>query len=365
MGRLFRWLFALAMLAIIAGACAFALFIAFSGESPGDAVRGLIARLAIAGREDDLNTPVGTDETPLRFTVELGDSPAAIGNNLVAAGVIEDADLFVAFSRAEDLDTQFQAGTYFVRETQSLAEIARQLTDSRASFIPFRILEGWRLEEIADIIDLNPMFGFSGAEFVAAASSPPPDFARFVGVPAGANLEGFLFPNTYQLPPETTPQGLIDILTEAFIDAVDPVMRDDILNQGFTMREIVSLAAIVQREAVRVDEMPMIAGVYRNRLDLGMKMDADPTVQYGLGNSRDGTWWPQITVADYSGVISPYNTYLNVGLPPGPIANPGLDAIRAAVYPAESDFLYFRADCRDDGYHDFARTFEEHVANGC
>lgn len=365
MGRLFRWLFALGVLAVIAGACTLALLIAISGETPGEAVRGFIARIAIAGRQDDLNTPIGTDDTPIRFTVSLGDSPAEIANNLAAAGMIDDTGLFVNYARAEDLDTQFQAGTYFVRQTQPLAEIARQLTDARASFIPFRILEGWRLEEIAEIIDLNPMFGFSGAEFVEAAFSPPPGFPEIVGLPSGANLEGFLYPNTYQLPPDTTPDGLIQTLTDAFLDAVDPQMRADITSQGLSVRDVVSLAAIVQREAVHVDEMPLIAGVYRNRLDIGMRLEADPTVQYALGNSRDGVWWPRITAADYSGVVSPYNVYLNFGLPPGPIASPGLDAIRATIYPTESDFLYFRADCRDDGYHEFALTFEEHLANGC
>ena len=124
------------------------------------------------------------------------------------------------------------------------------------------------------------------------------------------------------------------------------------------------MASIVQREAVRVDEMPLIAGVYFNRLTTGMKMDADPTVQYALGKSR-GDWWAQITQADYQNVNSIYNTYINLGLPPSPIASPGLDAIRASIYPEASDYFYFRADCRDDGYHEFARTFAEHLANGC
>src|SRR5690606_38040306 len=116
MGRLFRWLFALGVLAVIAGACTLALLIAISGETPGEAVRGFIARIAIAGRQDDLNTPIGTDDTPIRFTVSLGDSPAEIANNLAAAGMIDDTGLFVNYARAEDLDTQFQAGTYFVRQ---------------------------------------------------------------------------------------------------------------------------------------------------------------------------------------------------------------------------------------------------------
>jgi UPF0755 protein len=115
---------------------------------------------------------------------------------------------------------------------------------------------------------------------------------------------------------------------------------------------------------VHPEENAKIAGVYRNRLDRGMKLDADPTVQYGIG-FKDGTWWPQITQDDYTNVISDYNTYLIPGLPPGPIANPGLSAILGAVYPETSDYLYFRAACDGSHYHNFARTFEEHLANGC
>jgi UPF0755 protein len=112
-----------------------------------------------------------------------------------------------------------------------------------------------------------------------------------------------------------------------------------------------------------MDEGAKIAGVYAHRLRIGMKLDADPTVQYPLG--EPGDWWTQITQADYTNTISPYNTYLNFGLPPGPIANPGISAIRAAANPEISDYIYFRAECDGSGYHRFALTFAEHLANGC
>ncbi len=155
-----------------------------------------------------------------------------------------------------------------------------------------------------------------------------------------------------------------DQLLESFNSAVTDEMAADAALRGYNLYEIVTMASIVQREAVRNDEQPKIAGVYFNRLNVPMNMDADPTVQYALGDSR-GTWWARITADDYQGVRSNYNTYLNLGLPPSPIANPGFDAILAAIYPEASDFLYFRADCRDDGYHDFARTYAEHLQNGC
>jgi UPF0755 protein len=148
------------------------------------------------------------------------------------------------------------------------------------------------------------------------------------------------------------------------MERVDPQLTADAAAQGLSLFEVVTLASIVQRESVRAEENPAIAGVYRNRLNIGMKLDADPTVQYGIGY-KDGTWWPQITQADYVNAVHNYNTYLRNGLPPGPIANPGLSAIRAVVFPAASDYFYFRAACDGSGLHNFARTFAEHVANAC
>jgi UPF0755 protein len=174
-----------------------------------------------------------------------------------------------------------------------------------------------------------------------------------------------LFPDTYVLPPNITALELRDTILENFETQVGRQFATDAQTQGFTLRDIVTLASIAEREAVHNDEHPMIAGVYRNRLNIGMNMDADPTVQYGLQGQRDNNWWPQITQDDYRSVISPYNTYINNGLPPGPISNPGLSAIRAALNPASSDYLYFRARCDGSNYHVFAMTFDEHVGNGC
>jgi UPF0755 protein len=299
--------------------------------------------------------------------VTPGDTPRVIAQNLVNSNLINDAELFVNYVRLNDYDRQLEAGTYFLNRAQTLTQIAFALTDSRSSQFPFRILEGWRIEEVAAAIDDNPYFAFSGQDFlnlVGQGAQVDPTFAAQVGLPAGASLEGFLFPDTYQLPAEVSPSMLRDILTQAFMDKVGTQLPQDAAAQGLTLYQAVALASIIQREAVHPDEQPMIASVYRNRLAIGQRLEADPTIQYAIGY-RDGTWWPPITAANYSDVISPYNTYLNYGLPPTPIANPGITAIQAAVYPTQSDYYYFRADCRSDGYHDFATTFEGHVANGC
>ncbi len=355
-----------AFLVLVVAVCAAALLV-ISGGRPVDFVQTEIIRFRLTSRQDDLNRPVGSDDTPLRFTINTGESPRGIAQNLFNASLISDPDLFVDYVRVASLDVELEAGTYFLNQTQTIPQIALALTDSRNSFIPFRILEGWRIEEVADAVDRNRLFGFSGADFLAVIGPGmtfDPDFVTQVGLPPGVSLEGFLFPDTYQLPPDITAEGLRDTLTGQFLERVATQLRNDAASQGLSLYEIVTLASIVERESVHPQENPQIAGVYRNRLAIGMKLDADPTVQYGIG-FQNGAWWPQITQADYTAAVSSYNTYLNTGLPPGPIANPGLSAINAVVYPAASEFFYFRADCNGSGFHKFARTFEEHLANGC
>jgi UPF0755 protein len=352
-------------LVISAIVCVGVLLVVSRGQ-PVDFVQTALTNLRLAGRSADLNRSVGTDSTPVRFTIESGDTPRLIATHLYQAGLIVDPDLFVDYVRANDIDVQLEAGTYFLNRAQTLVQIATALTDSRSSQFLFRILEGWRLEEIAEVIDGNPYFGFSGADFlnvVGPNAALDPTFASYAGLSQGDSLEGFLFPDTYQLPAEVTPIILRDYLTEQFITQVSTQLPQDAARQGLSLHEVVTLASIVQREAVHDDEHPRIASVYRNRLTDGMRLEADPTVQYPIG--RTGTWWPQITIDDYTGVISAYNTYLNFGLPPGPIANPGISAIRAVVYPEETPYYYFRARCDGSGYHTFAITFEEHVANAC
>lgn len=350
----------------VGGVIAGFLYIVTGGDILNVARTELI-RLTLATRQDDLNTPFGTNDEVVRFEIPIGSSPIAIAQSLVQSSLINDADLFVDYARVEGLDRQFEAGIYFLRQTQTIPEITLAITDSSKSFIPFRTLEGSRIEELADQIDANNLFGFTGADFLALVdegATLPAEFAIWAGIPDGASLEGYMLPDTYQLPPDITAEGLRDTLLEAFRTQVGERLRDDALLDGYSIHEMVTLASIIEREAVWADEHPLISSVYRNRLDIDMLLQADPTVQYGIQGLR-GSWWPQITRADYRGIDSPYNTYLYDGLPPGPIASPSLSAIRAAIYPVESSYFYFRAKCDRSNYHSFATTYDEHVQNGC
>lgn len=321
----------------------------------------------LSSRQDDLTTPFSTNDEVIRFEIPIGSSPVVIAEALVQAQLIRDAQLFVDYARVEGLDRQFEAGIYFLKQTQTIPEIALIITDSSKSFIPFRTLEGTRIEELAELIDGNHLFSFTGDEFLAlvdAGATIPEEFATWADIPAGSSLEGYMLPDTYQLPPDITAVGLRDSLLEAFRTQVGERLRDDALLDGYSIHQMVSLASIIEREAVWADEHPLISSVYRNRLDIDMLLQADPTVQYGIQGLR-GRWWPNITRADYRGIDSPYNTYLYKGLPPGPIASPSLSAIRAAIYPVESTYFYFRAKCDRSNYHSFATTYDEHELNAC
>ncbi|MDX2160507.1 MAG: endolytic transglycosylase MltG [bacterium] len=352
---------------LIVGFAGLALWIVSDGD-PVDYVQASLIRFSLAGQEDALNATVSTNTSPVRFTVNAGDTPRLIAQNLQGARLISDPELFIDYVRAYNLDTQLEAGTFFLNQAQSIPQIAAMLTDSGSGQFAFRILEGWRIEEIAAQIDASPFFGFSGGEFLNAVgigADVPAAFAAWAGLPPGSSLEGFLFPDTYQLPANLTPDYLVEVLLTNFESRVQAArLPERAAADGLTLFQAVTLASIIQREAVHPDEHPMISSVYRNRLAINMKLDADPTVQYGIG-FNGSTWWPRITQADYVNTISPYNTYLSIGLPPGPIANPGLSAIEAAVQPAVSDYFYFQARCTGDGYHNFARTFDEHLANSC
>jgi UPF0755 protein len=185
-------------------------------------------------------------------------------------------------------------------------------------------------------------------------------------IPQGSPVEGFMVPDSYQVSRDTNAQDLIRVITDNFLLQLTPGLLEGITHQGLDLYQAVTLASIVQRESIVEDEMPLIASVFLNRLAAGMKLETDPTVQYARGyNEQQATWWTNpLSLADLE-IQSPYNTYLYPGLPPTPISNPGLRALRAVAFPESTPYYYFRAACDGSGLHTFAETFEEHVNNAC
>ena len=263
------------------------------------------------------------------------------------------------------MDRTLQAGDYELSSSLTAIEIAIVLQDATPSEIVFQILPGWRLEEIAAAIPTSGL-EFSPELFLLAVKNPPNVSPIIDELPQEASLEGFLFPDSYQVFRDISIDDFLRKVLQDFEIKVDQSIRSGFQNQGLTLHQAVTLASIIEREAVVEDEMPIIASVFLNRIALDMKLDTDPTVQYALGYiPSQKTWWKNPLSLDDLQIESPYNTYLYNGLPPGPISNPSLNAMRAVAFPAETPYYYFRAACDNSGRHSFSISFEEHKQNAC
>jgi UPF0755 protein len=311
---------------------------------------------------DGLLTRPGEQSGERDFTIAPGEGVATLSARLEQAGLVRDADAFRAYLIYSGLDTSIQAGEYRLNPALTSMQIAQRLQDATPAQVKFVILPGWRMEEVAASLSRSGL-DITPDEFLAVARDPRAG-ADFL--PAGASAEGFLFPDQYTLPRAMRAEQLVDLLVNHFALALTPEMRDGFARQGLNVYEAVTLASIVQREAVEEDEQPVIASVFLNRLEAGMHLGADPTVQYALGLDPDtNSWWKSPLLLDDLTIDSPYNTYANTGLPPGPIASPSLSALQAVASPAQTTYYFFRARCDGSGRHAFAETFEEQLENAC
>ncbi len=323
------------------------------------------ARLLI--QINDLLVPMDPNaKNPIPFRVEDGESVNLIALHLENAGLIKDAGAFRYYLIYSGSDTNLLSGDFSILPSLNAVEIARLLQDANAKDITFRILAGWRLEEVAAGLAVSGL-PVTADEFLSAAANPvfgvvPPSLESL----KLNSLEGFLLPGTYRFKSSTRVDDVIAEALQNFDSQVTDEMRQGFARQGLNLYEAVTLASIVQRESMVEDEQPTIASVFFNRLSKDMRLETDPTVQYALGyNSTQKTWWTNPLSLDDLKVNSPYNTYVNPGLPPGPIDMPGLSALRAVAFPAQTPYLFFRAKCDGSGRHNFSETFEEHLNNGC
>jgi UPF0755 protein len=291
----------------------------------------------------------------VQIQIPEGTPGEQIGQDLEAAGLIRSHQAWNLWSRWQDLrsDTSFQAGTYALSPSQSMQEIARQIRAGEVLQTSFTIPEGWTREQMGAAFEERGYF--SAQAFVEATQTVPRD--RYPWLPNTIpHLEGFLYPDTYQLPAEQiTPEGVVALMLDRFETVALPLYEQG--NSKFSLLEWVTLSSIVEREAVIPEERSQIAAVFNRRLQEGIPLGADPTVEYGLGVTQ--TPENPLTLTQVN-TPSPYNTYLNAGLPPTPIASPGLPSLEASLTPPNTDYLYFVA--RYDGTHVFSRSLEEHEA---
>ncbi len=321
-------------------------------------------------KEDQLQIPASTEPRPRPFTINLGEPARFISARLAAAGFIRDAELFNLYLRVNRLDRNIEAGSFMLAESMTMPEIAQELQQARFEEVLVTIPEGFRAEEIAERLAEN--FVIDGERFLTAVRQPRSlslfdDYDFLQRLPVAASLEGYLFPDTYRFPVNVSePEIVLASMLENFEKRVG---TDGLIggSSGLSDYDLITLASIVEREAVQGDERPLIASVYLNRLngacpDVGGRyLQADPTVQYAKGTTGNWWWKPQ-KIEEYAEVQSLYNTYLNPGLPPGPIASPGLLAIEATKSPSQTVYCFFVAT-GDDGRHAFARTLAEHERN--
>lgn len=315
-------------------------------------------------RRQDLHREIRSDLDLFEFTVEQGATASEVARQLLELGILDDPGLLVNYLRYRGLDRGIEAGTYQLSGDLTLIELGRALQSAEAEESLFTVPEGWRREQIARALEERGM-AISAEDFLQASSARPSSYSFSADLPEAGGLEGFLFPDSYRLDSGTQAFDLVLEMLDNFETRVTPSLRMGFEQRGLSLYQAVTLASIVEREAVVPDERPLIASVFLNRLALDMRLDADPTVQYALGQQPDGSWWKLgLTTSDLE-LDSPYNTYRYGGLPPTPISNPGLASLQAVAEPAESVFLYFRAECDGSGKHQFAVTFEEHVGNAC
>ncbi|MFN8523097.1 MAG: endolytic transglycosylase MltG [Chloroflexota bacterium] len=314
------------------------------------------------------DAPVSNDRTPRRFTVSPGQSAADIAAALEQQGLIRSAVTFRALVEARGVGGRIEAGEYQLNPAMSTAEIIDVLGRGAARAAnSVTIPEGWRKEQIAQRLEASGIGTAQDVLTLIGTGAPAfPDAPLVNAIPPGGSLEGYLFPDTYQIGRGTDPRRMLDQMIRELDKKLAPVIRESASAQGLSVHQLVTLASIVEREASRQSEQPTIASVYLNRLRQDMPLQADPTVQYAVANANPieaagfGFWKRELSRDDLR-LGSSYNTYVVKGLPPGPICSPGLAALQAVATPAQTDFLFFVA--RGDGTHAFARTDTEHRAN--
>ncbi len=292
-----------------------------------------------------LNRPVGEGEKK-EIIVESGDSVWEIASKLHEEGLIRSTTTFVLYIRLRNLTAKLQAGRYDIPSSLSVAQITKLLQhgtfDVRLTF-----LEGWRREEYLEYtLERLPVDNESFTEGFMTETK---------------ELEGYLFPDTYLVSQDVTAKELVALLRENF-ERKYVEMAEVIAEQKLTKKQAVILASMVERETRQPEEAVIIAGIFLKRLKIGMPLGVCATVQYALGyQEKEETWWKKTISNEDTKVDSPYNTYKHAGLPPGPISNPGLAALRAVANPQSSEYLYYLHD--EDGNIHYAKTLEEHQQN--
>lgn len=312
------------------------------------------ALLAIGGAAGvvwhELAPPDAAPAATVEVDVPRGAHMGEIARLLEERGAIRNAELFRWLARLRGQATRIQAGRYELPTGSSATALLDVLVEGRTRLVKVVVPEGLTAETAADVVARQA--GFSAAEYLALARDSV--LADSLGVP-GPALEGYLYPESYFVDPAISPRDFVKLQARTFRDVFEPELSRRAQSQGFTPRQAVTLASIIEAEARLPAERPVISSVYRNRLERGMLLEADPTVQYALGGRRDRLLYRDLEVD------SPFNTYRNPGLPPAPIGSPGRAALEATLSPDSTPYLYFFWIGDSLGTHTFSSTYAEHL----
>ena len=280
------------------------------------------------------------------FFVREGATLNMGAGELESQGIITGKPLFLLWARLMGYSRSIKAGEYRLNSAMPPVLILETLSKGIVITHPVTIPEGFTIKQIGELLEEKGLV--NNEEFLAITGDP--DVAKSYGI-SGQSLEGYLYPDTYQFGRGLSPMSVVEVMVKHFWEVIGP-LREKIEQSGMTMEEVITLASIVEKETGRAEERPIIASVFLNRLKKGMRLETDPTVIYGIKDFSGNLKKKHLTQR------TPYNTYVIRGLPPGPIANPGKEAIEAVLFPAKTNYLYFVS--KNDGTHHFSKTLTDH-----
>lgn len=306
-----------------------------------------------------VDQPVASSSHPVSVHISEGESPDAIGAQLYRQGLIRSQEAFTIYTRSTGVRGRFQAGDFPLNKDMSMAQIVARLTHGEAALLTIRLQEGDTMQQMAQAIQGA---GLGNAQNYLAAARPAlwqTQYGFLQGLPptAPANLEGFLFPDTYRVNPGDGPRGVVESQLARFGQVLTPELRAQIAQAApgrpaENLWDVVVLASIVEREVNKDPDRAIACGIFYNRLAAGMALGSDVTVLYGLGETKG-----DLTVDQLADPANLYNTRVHTGLPPGPISNPGLASLKACISPQPSDYYYFFVD--QSGTTRYARNADE------
>lgn len=308
---------------------------------------------------DQVEKPVEKIGFYRNFIISTGESARQIGENLAEEGLIKDSFYFKFYLWKSGLKSSIKAGEYNLSSAMNIPGIVNIISKGKiiekevTVFIP----EGLTSAEIEEILAENDLLKKGQLE-EAVGEKKLKRYYKYdflLDKPKGASLEGYLFPDTYKFYKKTTPEEILEKILNNFDKKVDLEMRAEIARQGKTIFEVLTLASIVQEEANGASDMKIVAGIFQNRLAMGKALEADSTINFITKKNMSQALYSDLEIS------SPYNTYKNIGLPPGPIDNPELDAIRAVIWPEKNSYLYFLHT--PDGKAFYGKTYQNHLRN--